>query len=220
MKVDNRIAFLLILMVAGPLAGYFYYTGREIFKARAGIAEPIPQKPQPLYPPEPPPYPIRGQALMDFVKVKYCPIYGRTPDELSASVEAHRRKYNWTGLTAYNNRWIPGPQTDGRCGASQGQYMIEPYVVLPNWDPPPDATDEAKWWWDRHIRSVAKHEQHHVDDGNRIYVQAIPEIRMSTCESLEETFARVGKRVQEASDKYHASVGQRTDSVPLAWDGD
>lgn len=150
--------------------------------------------------------------------MEYFDVYGNTWPELSESVRklGPVRDHDWDdetithvwGATYYGYRvsWSWWPR-DGWCEIGRVKVRWRPTVVLPQWDPPPDASPELRTRWRNVVKSIYAHEMEHV----RILNAAGREMRrrvsrighVPRCEALERVVLRIRDEVIEEYDVMH-----------------
>lgn len=151
-------------------------------------SETAPEEPVP-----PPPTRVAGVPLIDAaffpvaaassVTVTYYEIFGSTPTELRASIDANGPDSEWAGpdIAAsvqahidYGFEFVEG-FLDGcqvRTDAAVAPIWFTYEVVLPLWSGLPAAHQATVTWWAAELTAIARHERRHVE----IYESYLPRL--------------------------------------------
>jgi predicted secreted Zn-dependent protease len=140
------------------------------------------------------------------VEVRYYDVSGRTPDEIRASLDRHRRTDPNTGLkvdawTAWRLRWdVPG-SLEGKCQPDKAVVTLDVTVGLPrlaNSETVPPAVLQR---WQRYIAAVTAHEANHVRIANAGRKAVLHAIHESDCaagpQAAEDAMAAMDRRNDE-----------------------
>jgi predicted secreted Zn-dependent protease len=141
---------------------------------------------------------VQGSDLTHDAVVEYYEIVGSTAQDVWEGINRQGPSLLHGGWadTAYTAYWASGPPTDGKCGMTTAVVISTITLHFPHWQPPPDATDDARRAWDLEIRSLARHEQQHVDIVRQGFADGTAELRQADCTNADQVFARIYRRVQ------------------------
>jgi predicted secreted Zn-dependent protease len=131
-------------------------------------------------------------------------VTGSTPFEISSSFHANGPYLEWlkaraTGLTkpSPHFRFTSRASTSGCIVVATAKPAVyfSFTIVLPQWDPPRNASSATVTWWNDTIREIAAHEKHHVGLFRASATAMTRAVATSTCDDLQQKLSAALQKV-------------------------
>lgn len=210
-----------ILAISDTAATVAGSLGVEVAMAQvpAGATDPVDGSnpfptPSPEPTPQPTPEPPAGSTALVITSDYFGPgatvrtyrVKGKTPAEITNSINREGPYYEWLGGTAsgvtrtnVTYRFHKQSSTFSPCEIvidAEPPVALSFKIELPRWKAPARASASTIKWWNGQVRTIADHEKVHVGLYRDAAKRLIASIRSSTCENVDRHLKSIWKDAQ------------------------
>lgn len=138
--------------------------------------------------------------------IEWYDIQGSTSAELRQQVDTYGpvddNGERWEAMTYWEISWNWPGYGSADCNLSQATVSYENTVILPRWNPPPEAAPQLIERWNAYLPALARHEQNHVEIVLAHYQEVLSAIQSADCLTADSAARAAFEEIRRLQNEY------------------